>query len=177
VIEPPVALLEEEVEVSSGDGVVASRMPLGLVPEVLDANNVNLAVSEWIALLTDIHQAVIGFPTAGHHHALKTDLSSDNILKSLDFYIWNDLGEDASATFENATHGLFLIPRPRLRGPGTPRGRSERRSGVLFVQYLNMIHTYSWSKAFSKSGHVPLGRRAISAINSFYRCDSELLCI
>lgn len=169
--------LRKRGEVSSGDAVVASQMPLGLVPEVLDANNVNLAFSEWTALLTDIHQAVIGFPTVGHHHALKTALSSDNILKSLGFYIWNDLGEDASATFENAAHELFLIPRPRLRGPGTPRGRSEGRSVVLFVQYLNMIHTYSWSKAFSKSGHVPLDRRAISAINSFYRCDSELLCI
>ena len=152
-------------------------MPLGLVPELLDANNVNMAVIEWTAVLTDTHRAVIGFPTVGHRRALKTDFFSDNTLKNLGFYIWNDLREDAAATFENAEHGLFLIPRPRLRGPGTPRGRSEGRSVVLFVQYLNMIHTYSSSKAFLKSGHVPLGSRAISAINSFYRCDSELLCI
>ena len=44
IVEPPFALFEEEVEVCFGDAVVAAQVPLGLVPEVLNAIDVVVPV-------------------------------------------------------------------------------------------------------------------------------------
>jgi hypothetical protein len=46
VVEPPLAFLEEEGNVSYGDAIEAAHVALGLVPEVLDSVDVVLAVGE-----------------------------------------------------------------------------------------------------------------------------------
>jgi hypothetical protein len=46
VVEPPFALLQREVEAGSRDAVETAYVALGLVPEVLDAVDVILAIGE-----------------------------------------------------------------------------------------------------------------------------------
>jgi len=56
VVEPPLALLQVEVEVLPRDAVVAAQVPFGLVPEVLDTVDVPLAVAKAL-LVVDPHMA------------------------------------------------------------------------------------------------------------------------
>lgn len=51
IIEPPLTLFEEEIEVSFGDSVVFSQVLLGLVPEILDAIDVVMLVGKQLRMI------------------------------------------------------------------------------------------------------------------------------
>ena len=58
VIEAPFALFEEEVEVGLRDAVVPCEMPLGLVPEILDAIDVASSGRKGFFRRADLPRAV-----------------------------------------------------------------------------------------------------------------------
>jgi hypothetical protein len=51
VVEPPFALFEEQVGVPAWDAVVAAKMALGLVPEILDAIDVAAPIDKPLAVV------------------------------------------------------------------------------------------------------------------------------
>lgn len=97
----------------AGDAVVASQMPLGLVPEVLDAINVVEVVREQLGVvdadmveLRDV-QHVVGSEAIGVDDRLRPDLFANDRKKRSGRGIWDDDDMHLAAPFQQSEHRHF----------------------------------------------------------------------
>src|SRR5271167_85234 len=104
-IESPLALLQEEVEVGGRDTVESSHMPLGLIPEVLDAVDVvvligeELGVVDAVVLEAGYVEHVVGAEGVRVDNAVGYDFGVEDGLQRLAPGVGNDLGIDLAAAF------------------------------------------------------------------------------
>ena len=121
MVEAPFALFDEEVEVLLRDAVIASQMPLCLVPKVLDAVDMIPVLGEQFGMVDpDVLelgnvQHVIGPKAIGVDDGVRPYLVSYDGEKRFRACIWDDHNMDFAATFQETKTGtLPAAPRPRL---------------------------------------------------------------
>jgi len=106
VVEAPFALFDEEVEVLLRDAVIASQMPLCLVPKVLDAVDMIPVLGEQFGMVDpDVLelgnvQHVIGPKAIGVDDGVRPYLVSYDGEKRFRACIWDDHNMDFAATFQ-----------------------------------------------------------------------------
>ena len=98
------------VEGASRDSVELLQAPLGVTPEALYAVNVMRALHELVTTMvdsevlrvSDIYKAVIAAPAVRVDSGVNRDAPANNGLQSRLFTVRDDLGINASVTFEDA---------------------------------------------------------------------------
>lgn len=106
MVEAPLALLDEEVEVLLGNAVVAPQMPLRLVPEVLDTVDVvGIFGKEFRVVDPDVMelgnvQHVIGSEAIGIDDGIGPHLVPDDRKKRFGSGIWDDHDMNLAAPFQ-----------------------------------------------------------------------------
>ena len=110
VVEPPLAFLEEQVEVGFRDAVIAAQMSLGLVPEILDAIDLVGALYKGVLVIDPLMvefrniKNIIGSITIGVDNAVWLDAIAHNADKRLRAGVGDHGRVDFAVTFEQAEH-------------------------------------------------------------------------
>jgi hypothetical protein len=121
MIEPPLTLFEEEIEVSFEDSVVFSQVPLGLVPEILDAIDVVVLVGKQIGMIDpemvevgDVEH-VIAAVAIGVDNAVGLDFARNYGISVSDLVSLTAILNTLPPRFSSPNTGVLPVtPRPRL---------------------------------------------------------------
>ena len=124
MVEAPFALFDEEVEVLLRDAVIASQMPLCLVPKILDAVDVVAVFGKQFRMvdpnvleLGDV-QHIIGSKAIGVDDGVRPHLASYDWEKRVRAGVWDDDNMDFAATFqETENRNLAGCTAPSLAFP------------------------------------------------------------
>lgn len=138
----PFAFLEVEREVAF-DAIELGEATLGEAPEGLDAVDVDFAFGEAVALVDAfvlgeavVDQTGIGLPIIGEQQAFRIHFTLDNWAQNVRRGIGNDLGIDASVTFQETKDRLLGAAAATLAAPGMAtdtRGTEEALISLDFT--------------------------------------------
>ncbi len=113
VVKPEDTFLQEEVKLSCRDAVIAAEHPFGLIPKILNAVDMIMALGEQRGMVDPVMtkfchvNRVTGFPAIAINDGIGLYFRGDNGQQGLAGSVGNDFGIDFAAALEQAKDRNF----------------------------------------------------------------------